>query len=395
MEKLWLDHFGFRFDPFEHLEASADPNLNRYLIGHEAFSVAWGESPAFIFSPPGGGKTALRIYTARACWTGAGGYQPFPVHYHLPRYFEKGDFSTLEEHLEQIVHSGAHALLLAFAYYPLVFLKASPLLQKQLAQFIFTWIPNIDFYLDVLRAGQPDQVASQLDRSYQLHQTPDSSLLSLLCERLEKYLAEQRFPTSLSIQKVFEQLTNWLTQDLGFRSVYLLLDGVDGFPELAKSPGFAAQSLFNLFAGAPGWAEGRVYLKGFLPLELQTHLQARLQEQWPVFSRVDLIWDEAMLSEMIRRRVYAATGGEFNSLGAVSSIPAIQNLELELARSIYPLPREMLVLVNRILFEYEERWREHPDAEKRIQITDIDQAVAWYRAEQAPVTEFLTAAAGG
>ena len=58
MEKFWLNHFGFRFDPFEHLEASADSNLNRYLIGYETFSIAWMESPALLFSPPGGGKTA-------------------------------------------------------------------------------------------------------------------------------------------------------------------------------------------------------------------------------------------------------------------------------------------------------------------------------------------------
>src|SRR5574342_11997 len=121
MEKVWLEHFGFQFDPFEHEEASSDPNLNRYLIGHTAFSVAWSETPALIFSPPGGGKTALRIYTARACWTGAGGYQPFPIHYHLPHYFEKSSFSTLDDHLQKIVYSSAIALFLAFSYYPLIY----------------------------------------------------------------------------------------------------------------------------------------------------------------------------------------------------------------------------------------------------------------------------------
>ncbi len=395
MEKLWLDHFGFRFDPFEHEEASSDPNLNRYLIGHEAFSAAWSETPALIFSPPGGGKTALRIYTFRACWTGAGGYQPFPIHYHLPHYFQKGDFSMLEEHLEQIVHSGAHALFLAFAYYPLIFLKVSPSLQKQLAQFIFTWIPNIDYYLEVLRDGQPDRVAAQLDRSYQLHQTPDPSLLSLLRETLEKYLAEQPSPISLSIQKVFDRLMNWITQDLGFRTVYLLLDGVDGFPELANSPGFAAQSLVNLFASAPAWASSHIFVKGFLPLEIRAHLQARLEKQWLAFSQVELKWDEAMLADLIRRRVYAATDGEFASFSVVSALPSVQDLELELARAVYPLPREALVLVKRILFAYEERWRGNPQSEKRIQVEDIEKALAWYRTDQAPITEELASIARG
>ena len=158
MEKLWQEHFGFHFDPFGYLEASSDPNLNRYLIGHKAFSAAWGKTPALIFSPPGGGKTALRIYTARASWTGAGGYQPFPIHYYLPRYYEKVTFSTVQEHLKQIVYSGAHALFLAFTYYPLIFLKAPSTLQKNLTQFILNWIPNLDYYLEILNSGQPDQV---------------------------------------------------------------------------------------------------------------------------------------------------------------------------------------------------------------------------------------------
>lgn len=395
MEKLWLDHFGFSFDPFEHIEASRDPNLNRYLIGHEAFSVAWSETPAMIYSPPGGGKTALRIYTSRACWTGGGGYQPFPIHYHLPHYFKSGDFSTLEDHLEQIVRSGAHALLLAFAYYPLIFIKSPPFLQKQLAQFIFTWIPNIDFYLDVLREGQPDDVAGQLDGSYKLHQASDPALLPLLLDMLTKNYKEGQAPVSLSIQKVFERMGKWITKDLGFRAVYLLLDGVDGFPELASSPGFAAESLAQLFAKAPEWTSSRTFLKGFLPQEIRAHLRERLEKQWSAFGQVDLKWDSAALAEMLRRRVYAATEGEFASLSAVSALPSGQDLELELARAVNPLPREVLTLVRQTLFEYETRWNGNPVLPKQIQIEDIENAIVWYRNEQAHITKELASIAQG
>lgn len=395
MEKLWLYHFGFRFDPFEHDEASRDPNLNRYLIGHEAFSVSWSEAPALIFSASGGGKTALRIYTARACWTGGGGCQPFPIHYHLPHYFKSGDFSTVEEHLKQIVQSAAHALFLAFAYYPLIFIKTPPALQRQLAQFIFNWIPNISHYLKMLKEGQVDEIASQLDNSYQLHQTPDPSLLPVLCGLLDQHQRDGLPPVSLSIQKVFNNLIHWLTADLGFRGVYILLDGVDGFPELASSPGFAAESLVQLFAKAPDWTASRVFLKGFLPIEIRSHLHERLKTQWSAFSQIDLTWDAALLADMLRRRVYAATEGEFASLGAVSALPAGQDLELELARAINPLPREALTLVRQVLFEYETRWGRSPTAAKQIQIEDIENAIAWYRNEQASVTNRLVSIAQG
>lgn len=396
MEKLWLTHFGFRFDPFEFDEASRDPNLNRYLIGHEAFSVAWGETSAMIFSPPGGGKTALRIYTSRACWTGGGGYQPFPIHYHLPHYFANSNFSTLEEHLQKIVHSSANALFLAFAYYPLIFLKASTPLQTHLIQFIATWIPNLDYYLDVLRENhQPDVVAAQLDSSYALHQSSDASLLNLVCEIFEKHLGDEKLPISSSIHTVFERVMNWITRDLGFRAVYLLLDGVDGFPELASSPGFAAQSLVQLFAKAPEWTAARLFVKGFLPQEIRAHLRERLEKQWSAFSQVDLKWDSALLAEMLRRRVYVATDGEFASLGAVSALPSGQDLELELARAVNPLPREALILVRQILSEYDTRWGRNPTAARQIQIEDIESAIAWYRNEQAHITKELASIAQG
>lgn len=396
MDKRWIEHFGFRFDPFEYDEASRDPRLNRYLIGHDAFSAAWGETPAAIFSPPGGGKTALRIYAARACWTGGGGYQPFPIHYHLPHYFANSNFSTLEDHLQKIVHSSANALFLAFAYYPLILLRASTSLQTHLVQFVAAWIPNLDYYLAVLRENrQPDIVAAQLDRSYVLHQSPDTSLLNLVCEIFEKHLGGEKLPISSSIHTVFERVMHWITRDLGFRSVYVLLDGVDGFPELASSPGFAAQSLVQLFAKAPEWTASNIFLKGFLPLEIRPHLQKHLEKQWATLDQVELKWNAAMLADMLRRRVYVASEGAFASLNAVSALPAGQDLELELARAVNPLPREALILVRQVLFEYDTRWNKNPTPEKQIQIEDIENAITWYRNDQAHITKELASIAQG
>lgn len=394
MDKLWLNHFEFHFDPFEYNEASRDPNLNRYLIGHDAFSATWSETPALIFSPPGGGKTALRIYTSRACWTGGGGYQPFPIHYHLPHYFSNSHFSTIEEHLQRIVHSSAIALFLAFSYYPLIFLRVSTSLQTHLIQFITTWIPNLDYYLAILRADhQPDIVAEQLDRSYVLYQSPDVSYLNLVCEIFEKHLSEKKYSISSSIHIVFNQVMSWLTRDLGFRSVYVLLDGVDGFPELAFSPGFAAESLVQLFAKAPDWTASHIFVKGFLPLEIRSHLQKHLEKQWASFNHVELKWNAASLAEMLRRRVYAATGGGYASLSKVSALPSGQDLEFELAQNVNLLPREALTLVRQVLFEYETRWSKNPTVDQRIQVEDIENAIAWYRNAQAHVTKELASIA--
>jgi hypothetical protein len=188
---------------------------------------------------------------------------------------------------------------------------------------------------------------------------------------------------------------NWITRDLGFRSVYILLDGVDGFPELAFSPGFAAESLVQLFVKAPKWANEHIFIKGFLPLEIRSHLQKQLGKDWAKIDQVELKWDAVKLAEMLRRRVYAATKGEYASLSKVSVLPSGQDLELELARAINPLPREALTLVRQVLFEYETRWSKSQNFEKQIQIEDIENAIVWYQNDQAHITKELASIAKG
>ncbi|MBK8050168.1 MAG: hypothetical protein IPK16_25535 [Anaerolineales bacterium] len=52
---------------------------------------------------------------------------------------------------------------------------------------------------------------------------------------------------------------------------------------------------------------------------------------------------------MIRRRAYVATDGDFGSLDAISS-PELRDVETTLARIPKPLPRELIWLVNQLLY---------------------------------------------
>src|SRR5262249_41391223 len=103
----WLCELGLRFDPFQHQEASADPHLGDYLVGLETFAVAWDEAPAFVFAPAGGGKTAMRIYATRACWSGIGGSHPFPIPYTLSNHPITSRPPSPAEHQHMIVRAGA------------------------------------------------------------------------------------------------------------------------------------------------------------------------------------------------------------------------------------------------------------------------------------------------
>ncbi len=392
MGPIWLNHFLFRFDPFRYLEASGDPYLSRYLVGYETFSPAWKDQPTLIFSPAGGGKTALRIFTFRLCWSGGGA---FPIHYHLPYLFKHPNFSALEEHLEQLIRSAAKALFLAFAYQPLIFLRASPAFQKNGAHFISTWLPDLPYYLTILRTElQPDRVASRLDRSYQLYQTPETSLLEGFIQSFGRYLSEPTAPSRLSIRQTFDQLTTWITQELGFRAVYLLIDGIDGFPELAWLPDRAVHSLESLLTQGSIWASQQVYLKGFLPWDLAGFLQHTLGSEWETFVPIELVWDDAMLIAMLRRRIYVATDGEFDSLSAVSTFADSGcDLEQELVRLIHPpLPRDALLLIRQVLYEYETRWK--PSLPRKITLNDLERAREWYETRRAllrkPLPEYAS-----
>jgi hypothetical protein len=85
-----------------------------------------------------------------------------------------------------------------------------------------------------------------------------------------------------------------------------------------------------------------------------------------------------MLAELLRKRIYVASGGEFDSLDAISS-PDLRDVETLLATAVTPLPRELLILVRRVLFAYVHRTH---TATTYLEPVDIDSALAWYRTQQ-------------
>jgi hypothetical protein len=211
-----------------------------------------------------------------------------------------------------------------------------------------------------------------------MYQIPDVSLTRLFCTTWRKLSSHYRGSTTTSIHKVFENLIKLLTKTLSFRSVFIFIDGVDSFPELYQSPSFAARSLRELFSQASDWDSLGVFLKGFLPLEMHQPLQKGLEEKLEFYRLTELRWDVDNLKEMIQKRIYAAVNGKFDSLNAVSdSLVALNDIEITLAKAVAPLPREMLRIVQRVLYEYQHR-QNIPGASKLIMQEDVENALRWY-----------------
>ncbi|MBC7226173.1 MAG: hypothetical protein H5T61_02950 [Thermoflexales bacterium] len=160
---------------------------------------------------------------------------------------------------------------------------------------------------------------------------------------------------------------------LGFPSVYVLLDGLDGAPETIADPSAIAGCLKPLLQWAGEWAEERVFLKGFLPMEAQSPLEERFPDIFTPACVSVIHWTPELLAEVIRRRVYVATEGAFGSLDALAS-PALRDIETLLAKTVYPLPREILVITRRVVEEHVRR-----EGDGLLAAMDIQAAIHWYQ----------------
>ena len=363
---------GFAFNPFERLEASNDPYIADCLIGHDMFAVAWETAPAAIFAPAGGGKTAMRIYTLRACWLSNSKRRKFPISYDLPLFASPGDLTCLEAHQLGLAAAAATDLLLACASRPSIYLDLSIPRRLHLLSLLQAALPaDLGYALDLLaETADPRALSERLDRTYLLPEPASPAAVRQFCSAAQRDLKDAS--TGLwGNAALFDALLAFIFEDLSFESVLILLDGVDG-------SGFQAgnlQAQFELIAPllnqATAWEEQRVYLKAFLPLELDTYLADQSPIFYQQFLRAEIRWDVPKLAEILRRRVYVASQGRFGSLDAVSS-PALRDVETMIAARCRPLPREAITFAGMVFLNYLKRQGEY------IESRDISRAEKEY-----------------
>jgi hypothetical protein len=369
--KPWLAALGFAFDPFAHLEASTDPRLGSYLVGHEMFAIAWDDRPALLFAPAGGGKTAMRMYAAHSWWLSRGYLQTFPIPYLL----EDATAQNPADHRGGIARAGAKALLIGLTYYPELFLKLSLPQQRYVAAFLNTQLSSpLAYYVNRLRQEpDPQPLARYLERSYRLPLLNEQPPIDDLCAAFVKAMEDA--PIHIEGDP-FDRLITILQQIFQFRSIAIQIDGVDAVVETSSNIQRMAGWMEWLLQQTPSWFEQQIVLKAFLPEELQP-----LLNQQPVASTIrqsQIVWTPPLLADVIRRRVYEASEGKFNTLDAVSST-AIRDIELQIARMTPSLPREVIVLMNGLLLAYAERTA---ISVGQIELEDIKTARQWYDARR-------------
>lgn len=364
----------FSIDPFQHEEASTDPYLGEYLVGLEQFQIAREHHPALIYAPAGGGKTAMRVHTLRSCWMGLAGPHPLPISC-IPTVEQIEDGLSEEEFWLFLARSTATSLLLGLSYRPARFLYLDQADQQRLVGLWRQLLPGpfARYWRILSDTLEPYSLTRRLDPAFQLPDQPDRSQLWDFCYQL------QATPTAVltdSAQKNWRELRHLLRSGLGFGPLFLLFDGLDGFPATIHNPAMAVGWLLPFLQKARFLADQQVYIKAFLPREIRPLFEDDyLSEPLP---STELVWTPELLAEMIRRRVAYASNNSMGSLDAVSASD-LRNVEVEVVeRSPSHLPRSIVRLTRSVLDNWRRRTTDKPGP---LEEQDLEMAGLRRRAE--------------
>lgn len=322
-----LSAFGFAFDPFEYLDSTKDVHLQEYLIIPKAVEIALSDQPVAILAQPGGGKSALRIYTENFYKESRG--IRFPVTYVPDDYSTENDF-----HFKGITKSLASAAFMYLASYPDLFFALSPTDKQKLKRLLLELPLGLDFNLQTLRDSR---FLSDLERTLG---SPAFSNLPRL-DRAHHQLAHELDDESPAQSQPLDDDFALLNNVFGARSIHILVDGLDGFIE-TQSPQALLAWIEPLLSTLETWEKKNIYLKFFLPMDIS---DAPALTNVRALRAAALTWDDHLLAEVIRRRVFVASRRTFDSLDAISA-PDLRNVELSLARQLgekEKLPRQIIL----------------------------------------------------
>lgn len=329
-----LTYFGFAFDPFEYLDSTNDSHLQEYLVIPKAAEVALSDQPVAIFAQPGGGKSALRIYTANFYNDSRG--VKFPITYVPETYSVEPNF-----HFMGIKRSLARAVFMYLVSYPDLFFVLSTK-QRQAIKSVLIDLPfGLDFNLRVLAESH---FVSDLEQALGTSSLSGIPRLDRTHQQLARELERESFP---AISLVLEECFKSLNDAFGTKSIHILVDGLDGFVETRLSHTWI-NWIEPLLKVIDKWEKENIYLKLFLPIDISdVPVMVNLTD----LRAVALAWDNNLLAEIIRRRVFVASRGNFDSLDAIST-PDLRDIELTLVHQLglkEKLPRQIILKNRRLL----------------------------------------------
>lgn len=354
-----LAEFGFLFDPFHHLEASSDPHLFEYLIDDNLPRTMWLPGATVLFSPRGGGKTALRMYMTREFWSRFDNH-PFPIHL-FPQPNDLTD-ATPRGIWRPLVRGLSKAIVIALCYRPVRFLDAPEREWEQMLRLLAPHLPRaLNHYVKMLghyrATGSVSQalelVRNSLDRSYRIPAPPEAGTFAEMLRRLELsvlHIEPMQGKVGVWNRSVIE-LTSLLSDIFRFQEFAVLIDGVDAYPQAVAPLDRAGVWLIDALRRMDRIEGAAIHVKCFVPHLLRLYVEPHVGPSDAQVSFESLSWSSDDLVRLLRARILIATGGRYDSLDALSS-PGINAIEEQIATTVQPLPREALYLAGQLLHSH-------------------------------------------
>jgi hypothetical protein len=320
--------FGFKFDPFEHLDSTKDAHLQEYLVIPKAVEIMLSDQPIAIFAQPGGGKSALRIYTSNVYRDSRG--IKFPLTYVPETYSTEPNL-----HFQGIRRSLARAVFMYLISYPDLFFVFKPKYRQRIKNILLELPFGLDYNLGTLTESR---FISDLEQVLDIPALSGIPTLDREHQQLARELEKESSPSKpITVEECFELLRD----AFGTKSIHILIDGLDGFMETQSSQELLVwiKPLLDILNE---WEKQNIYLKFFLPMDIS---DAPALANLTGLRAATLVWDDNLLAEIIRRRVFVASRGNFDSLDAISA-PDVRNIELSLVRQLgnkEKLPRQVIL----------------------------------------------------
>lgn len=353
----FLAQFGFTEDPFEHIDAEQEPQLDTYFVPPPYFANVMGdpERPRshVVLAPRGGGKTAQRRMVEVGS-ADAGDF--FCVSYDgfdQPVGFSASD-ATLGYHLNQICRRLVLAVLVQLDEQPEQAERLSEH-QRQLLKF------QIQRFLGSLTEVELATAVGSLknfgDRAREFvlkYSGPLQVLVNAVMSKLG--LDKVDLPSELaeeakrdeSLAYDFENLLH-IAQTLGFRSTYVLVDRVDEMP-ITGDASSTFEFIWPLLADLRTVEVPGVAFKFFLWDEI-SDLMTQNDFRSDRIDMDRLKWSEQELNTMLGLRVATYSGGKLQSFNQMLADDVAVDAQRLLAYVAHGSPRDMYRIARRVVAE--------------------------------------------
>ncbi len=302
-----------------------------------------GELALFLFAPPGGGKTAFRVWLTRVCRTGRDGRRILPVVLTPPRPESPATSPSWEEYAFALAQSTAVSLLFDLAYRPSQrpLLEAIPSPLYRPSRFLDLDEESGGLLRSILERDLPIPLEHLLEQmedegslaplsrafdppSLGLPNEPEAKSVRAFCVAMRQTTSLPRSP----LPEGWEQTVATLRTVLGYQAIYVLVDEVDAY---VQEPETIVRLLGPLWEKTTAWVHQAVFVKYFLPDAVQPLIPAKMLTE-PT-QCVIIKWEPETLVQVVRERLRVASEGAFRSLTAISAPDVNKDIEFQLARA--------------------------------------------------------------